>query len=116
MAIPRKGTRTLKVEGTKYRWLVRRKPTYDQGLAYSALTVAVEPEAGGRTLVLVFDKPRPDNWLGEDGAVATPASVAAGIRAATAAGWDPRQRGGTLFFELATGELRSSGRDLNRHR
>lgn len=111
MTIPRRGSRKIVVAGAAYRWLVRRQPTYSQALAWSPLTVAVEPETGGRTLVLVFGKPRPDNWVGEPGAIARPADVAAGIEAARTAGWDAESSGGPLFYDLATGELRRSERD-----
>ncbi len=111
MTIPRRGSRKIVVAGTPYRWLVRRRPTYSQGLAWSPLTVAVEAATGGRTLVLVFGKPRPDNWVGEPGAIAKPADVAAGIAAARAAGWDSESSGGPVFYDLETGELRHSERD-----
>lgn len=99
--MPRKGSRPIRVEGADYRWRVRPG-------SVKRLTVSVESAEGGRTLVLVFDLPPLDIWLGEPGAVAKPADVAAGIAAATKAGWDPRSKGGPVFYQLSTGELRNS--------
>ena len=69
--------------------------------------------------MLVFDLPPLDIWLGEPGAVARPADVAAGISAATKAGWDPRSRGGPVFYQLSSGQLSNSlpdkqGADANK--
>jgi hypothetical protein len=35
MALGRKGARRIVVDGTAYRWRLRRRPTYLQGLAFS---------------------------------------------------------------------------------
>lgn len=75
MSIAKKGARSIVVDGTPFRWRVRSKPTYSQALADSPLTVAVEHEGGESVLVLVFDAARPDNWMGESIAVATPGDV-----------------------------------------
>lgn len=99
--MPRKGSRPIHVEGADYRWRVRPG-------SVNRLTVSVESADGGRTLVLVFDLPPLDIWLGEAGAVARPADVAAAIAAATKAGWDPRSKGGPVFYQLSTGQLRNS--------
>jgi hypothetical protein len=42
MTLPRKGSRLITVDGTVYRWAVRPKPTYSQGLG-ATMTFAVEP-------------------------------------------------------------------------
>lgn len=31
VAIPKKGSRLISVDGTAYRWRIRHKPTYSQG-------------------------------------------------------------------------------------
>ncbi|SCK10016.1 hypothetical protein YUWDRAFT_00455 [Streptomyces sp. AmelKG-D3] len=42
MALIRKGSRQIVVDGTAYRWRLRGRPTYFQGLAWSPCTFAVE--------------------------------------------------------------------------
>jgi hypothetical protein len=42
MALVRKGSRRIVVDGTVYRWRLRGRPTYFQGLAWSPCTFAVE--------------------------------------------------------------------------
>jgi hypothetical protein len=87
---------------------VRSRPTYCQGNAWSPLTVAVELEAGGAVLVLVFGGARPDSWMGESISVATPAAVASAVRGAIEAGWEGDGNGGPAFFGVETGRLASS--------
>ena len=38
MALVRKGSRQIVVDGTAYRWRLRGRPTYSQGLAWSPCT------------------------------------------------------------------------------
>ncbi|TMR88031.1 hypothetical protein EJK15_68485 [Nonomuraea basaltis] len=42
MAIPKKGSRHITVDGAVLRWRVRRKPTYCQGNGWGPMTFAVE--------------------------------------------------------------------------
>ncbi|WP_168711440.1 hypothetical protein [Streptomyces sp. RKND-216] len=42
MTLLRKGSRHLTVDGVRYRWLMRRTPTYSQGICETPMTVAVE--------------------------------------------------------------------------
>ena len=95
MAAPKKGSRTITVDGTKYRWRVRHKPTYSQALGWGRLSFSVETESGSGCLLLVAcSGPRPDAWTPADGAVSlTPSKVAAFIRRALAGGWAPEKRG-----------------------
>ncbi|OXM59265.1 hypothetical protein [Amycolatopsis vastitatis] len=88
MTLPRKGSRLITVDGTDYRWTVRRKPTYAQGLG-ATMTFAVElADQPGATLVIDTGRPRPDNWLYPAAEPVRPAEVAASIRAALARGFD----------------------------
>jgi hypothetical protein len=94
MAITKRGSRRIVVGGKPYRWIVRRKPTYRQGIASSPLTFAVEFEAAkGSVLVVDLDTPRIDNWLGGPGLVITPKLVAQCIREAIGKGWRPQAKG-----------------------
>ena len=62
MALPRKGTRRITVDGEDYRWAIRKKLTYSQGAFATPMTFAVEfVEAPHRTLLVTTTIPRPDN-------------------------------------------------------
>ncbi|GGV19794.1 hypothetical protein GCM10010293_15150 [Streptomyces griseoflavus] len=65
MALVRKGSRRIVVDGTAYRWRLRGRPTYSQGLARSPCTFAVErADTRGATLLVTTDQPHPSNWTG----------------------------------------------------
>ena len=111
MAIPKKGSRLISVDGITYRWRIRPKPTYSQGVAQTALTYAVELEQDpGSVLVVTTDSPRPDNWIVSSERVVRPAEVADTIRAALRQGWRPdrpnpvMQMSATASEELASTE------------
>ncbi|MGW0436548.1 hypothetical protein ACWDV4_28870 [Micromonospora sp. NPDC003197] len=90
MAIPKKGSRLISVDGIIYRWRIRPKPTYSQGVAETALTYAVELEQDpGSVLVVTTDSPRPDNWMMASGKAVRPAEVVDSIRVALRQGWRP---------------------------
>ncbi|MEU6729085.1 hypothetical protein ABZ917_35720 [Nonomuraea wenchangensis] len=100
MAIPKKGSRLITMDGTVYRWRVRRKPTYCQGNSWGPMTFAVElADASGRVLLVSLPCSRPDAWWGERTMALRPVLVAAIIRTALRHGWTPRQAGNA--FELA---------------
>lgn len=99
MAMRKRGSRSVTVDGHQYRWRIRPSPTYTQAAYASALTFSVQHEDGGSVLRVVTDRPRPDNWLERPGVVITPAVVAATIRKALAEGWNAGQSGPA--FELA---------------
>ncbi|MFC9895980.1 hypothetical protein ACFVMC_20015 [Nocardia sp. NPDC127579] len=87
MTLTRKGSRSIVVDGTEYRWTVRRKPTYTQALG-SDMAFAVELADGpGPVLVVRTGRPRPDNWLNLPTQPVYPAEVAAGIRTALSQGF-----------------------------
>src|SRR5690242_2146820 len=66
VAIPKKGSRLITVDGTVFRWRVRHKPTYCQGMAWAPLSFAAErAEEPGAVLVVSLPRARPDNWLAE---------------------------------------------------
>ena len=101
MAIARKNSRRIVVDNVIYRWTVRRRPTYNQGLAAPiSFVVELLDEPAGRLLVS-FPAARPDNWLGAASAVVTPALVARQIADARAAGWEPARRGPVFQINLS---------------
>lgn len=94
MAIPKKGSRTITVDGVEYRWRVRSRPTYSQALAQSPLSFAVELEAEGQsTLTVRTGATRPDSWIMPSQSLVTSASVERAIRQALAQGWNPQEAG-----------------------
>lgn len=104
MALPRKGTRAIEVDGVRYRWLVRRKPTYGQAIGESGLTVAIERASPGATLLVELDEHRPDAWLDPGAVSVTPRDVGAFVRVAIARGWDPASHGPTFVLRVSGAE------------
>ncbi|MFF8266724.1 hypothetical protein ACF059_04960 [Streptomyces sp. NPDC016562] len=103
MALVKKGSRLITVDGTTYRWRLRGRPTYDRGLVQSPLAYAVEhAETPGTTLVITTDQPHPSNWLGTHGSPVLPGQVAAGIRTALTAGWTPTSPGSPFHLDQPT--------------
>lgn len=105
MSIARKGSRRILVESTGYRWAIRPRPTYCQGLAQGNLRFAVELEEGGRTTLLVtMGAARPDNWMMAEASVITPSIVERAIRLALQQGWRPGEAGSALELSMQSAE------------
>ncbi len=106
MAIPRKGSRLITVDGTVYRWRVRHKPTYCEGLGWSPLSFSVEHGTRpGSVLQASLPWARPDNWVGAKAATVRPGLVASVIRRALDEGWTPDAAGLTVFLAVTENEL-----------
>ena len=94
MAILKKGSRQIVVEGTTYRWRGRHKPTYSQANAWTNFVLAVElAEVGGSTLLVDLSQAHPSNWMGEPVVPALPSDVELYVRKALTAGWHPSEEG-----------------------
>ncbi|MEV4479459.1 hypothetical protein [Micromonospora coxensis] len=94
MALVKKGSRLITVDGVTYRWRVRGRPTYDQGLCQRPLAVAVEQvDCKGRVLLVGMPQDHPSNWLGGPAVPVLPSMVAAIVRKALAEGREPTQPG-----------------------
>ena len=105
MAMPRAGSRQIVVDGQRYRWYVRRKPTYAQALAETPLAIAVQlAEQPAQVLHVEFDVPRPDAWIPIGALPVTPKVVAAVVRGAIEEGWKPAVRGRTFFIRSSLRE------------
>ena len=101
MSMPRKGSRRITVDGRTYRWTVRPKPTYCQGLDWGPLTFAVEhADTPGQVLSVATRSPRLDNWLNLSGTPVTPLIVEQSVRTALAAGWEPGRSDGVFRLTL----------------
>ncbi|MFV2195562.1 hypothetical protein [Nocardiopsis sp. LOL_012] len=102
MSLVRKGSRHITVDGTGYRWRVRRRPTYAQALCEFPMTFAVElAEEPGQTLVVATQHPHPGSWLSDAPPVpVTPGIVSTAIRSALAQGWSPACPGSAHHMKL----------------
>jgi hypothetical protein len=118
MAVPLKGSRLITVDGAVYRWYVRRRPSYIQGLARSPLTFAVELAGRhGRVLVVsVTDVRHPGNWLHQPSLAVRPAVVAAVIRMALDRGWQPAGSGAPFRLKVPSHEFPEAARTTARSR
>lgn len=106
MALNTKGSRLITVDGTTYRWRIRRKPSYGQGLCRLPLTYAVELatlDGPGATLVVTAGQPHPSNWMGADARPVRPVNVAASTRKALARGWQPATVGSPFILDQSAG-------------
>lgn len=101
MAIASKGSRRIVVDGQSYRWSLRPRPTYDQGLG-APLSFAVQSAdaAQGQVLHATLDAARPDAWLPVASVRVTPAQVGEAIRRGLAAGWTPTAPGSALALHF----------------
>jgi hypothetical protein len=99
MTLARKGTRPITVDDVPYRWKVRHKPSYGQGIGESSMIFAVErADRPGTTLVVSLPWAHPSNWLGLPSGAVRPSMVADAIRCALAQGWQPSQPGPTFVL------------------
>ncbi|GHB23124.1 hypothetical protein GCM10010377_11320 [Streptomyces viridiviolaceus] len=104
MALGRKGARRVIVDGTAYRWRLRRRPTYFQGLAWSPCTFAVERADTPRsTLVVTTNQPHLSNWVGREAKPVFPSDVARAIARALREGWTPTVPGSPFHLDLSVG-------------
>ncbi|MER5524855.1 hypothetical protein ABT075_09625 [Streptomyces sp. NPDC002677] len=104
MALVRKGSRRIAVDGTAYRWRLRGRPTYFRGVGCSPCTFAVEhADTPGMTLVVTTDQPHPNNWIGREAEPVLPSNVAEGVRLALREGWTPTAPGSTFHLDQSAG-------------
>ncbi len=100
MAIPKRGSRKIVVDGEEYRWLIRRKATYNQtdyGSGY--LNVAVEHAcSNGSVLVIYTDKPHPKDWATTSVEPVTPQNIKTWIKGALQIGWTPKEKGAQFEY------------------
>lgn len=103
MAIVKKGSRRIVVDDIEYRWKIRHRQTYVQGMfGTDKVACAVErvSDKPGSILVIYFPQTHPGNWIGKPAVPLLPSQVAAAIRAALAAGWQPLEPGKPFEYDL----------------
>lgn len=108
MALQRKGSRRIVVGEGTYRWRLRGKPTYDQGMCWSPCSYAVEAAgengaAPGSVLVVLLDRPHTGNWVNRQTTPVLPAEVADHIHIALRLGWTPARPGPQFLLDLSAG-------------
>lgn len=106
MALNKKGSRRITVDGVEYRWRIRRKPSYMQGLCWTPMTYAVEAANGnesGTTLIVTSSQAHSSNWVGAEAMPIRPAHVASSIREARNRGWEPTRAGSPFQLDRSSG-------------
>ena len=108
MAIPKKGTRKIIVQGITYRWLIRRKATYMQSdYGVGRLHVAIEhAENPGTTLLIVTDRGHPRDWGTKEIVPVTPQDISNWIIEALELNWQPEEKGSPFSVIIENGEMR----------
>ena len=94
MGIPKKGARKITVDGEPFIWLIRKKATYGQTDFGVGLNVAVEhAEESGSKLIIMTDKPHPQDWATTQVKPVIPSEVVSWINQAINTGWEPKKSG-----------------------
>lgn len=110
MSVPTKGSRPIEVDGVRYRWLVRRRPTAEQRSGRTPLLLAVAREdGGGASLVVRLCHLHPSNEVRRYGEAVTPRVVAAWIRAGLRHGWQPERPGPQVLLSGRDHTVQPSG-------
>ena len=100
VALGRKGSRRIVVDGTPYRWRLRGRPTYGRGMGWLPSSYAVEQTGGpGSVLVVTTNQPHASNWVGLPAGPVLPRDVADAVRDALARGWTPGHPGVPFFLD-----------------
>ncbi len=115
MAIPKKGTREIRVYNEPYRWLIRKKATYGQW-AYGSgqIRLAVEhAKYRGSVLVIYTDRKHPKDWATTEVIPITPSDVAEWIKQVIKIGWNPKINGEQYSIKIkddGVSTLKSEGK------
>ena len=92
------------MDNQAYRWSLRSRPTYAQGLCWTPCRYVVEAyDQPARKLVVTTGQPHPGNWLGRPATPVLPAQVAQAIRAAIQLGWNPSITGAPFHLDQDAG-------------
>lgn len=104
MAIPKKGSRLIVVDGVQYRWRVRGRPTYCQEMDWSPLYLAIEnaESKSGQVIVISLPQNHPKRYrpAGEHVVPVLPSDVEKYIRMGLQAGWRPDQPGKQFLMTI----------------
>ncbi|MFF3552048.1 hypothetical protein ACFYXL_01375 [Streptomyces tsukubensis] len=101
MALAKKGSRRIVVDGVEYRWRVSRKHWCCDYEGSTVGYVAEDATRPGTTLVVETGRPAVLNSDLVPTGVILPREVAAGIRAARSKGWTPGSNGSPFKLHLS---------------
>lgn len=99
MAIARRNSRPIHVDGVDYRWRLGRRRLFDLRTSLAVWTDATPPACLRVTIRGVWSDRDPE-WLPQgSGTPVTPIFVADVVRAALVDGWDPKTPGATARID-----------------
>jgi hypothetical protein len=104
MAIPKKGSRSIVVDGVTYRWRVRKDPTYEECYTVwnggqGSMTIAVEnAETVGSVLLIYLGQPHPGIGKFVTAVPITPSQGAQYIKESLAQGWKATENGSAFEY------------------
>lgn len=101
MALAKKGTRRILVDGVEYRWRISKKHWCCDFEGATMGYVAQDATNPGTTLVVETGRPARLNPNLLPTEVVLPREVAAGIRAARSRGWTPSSNGSPFKLNLS---------------
>lgn len=106
MAILKKGSRRIVVNGQAFRWRVNERSIKLEGILSSQLTLVVElVETNGSKLIVNSSQPFTEDWFKHRHVWQTvgpisilPSQVATLIQKAIETGWEPKKQGETFIL------------------
>ena len=107
MSIPTKGSRKITVDESNYKWLIRRKETYNQvDYGYEKIHVAIESEEKpNNTLIIYTDRPHPHDIATNEIIPVTPIDIKNWIHEAITIGWQPNKSGPQWHVIIKNGKM-----------
>ncbi len=107
MAIPKKGSRFISVNYVNYRWLIRRKATYNQSdYGIGKLHVAIELKETPRTSLFVYtDRKHPNDIDSKIVNPIKPSDISNWIKQALKLGWNPSENGNPFRTKIVNGNI-----------
>jgi hypothetical protein len=100
VAISKKYSRRIVVDGVAYRWRIPPEVEYDQTAHDGHLIINVWLEEGAGQTLRLLGGLHPTRQQAAPNVVVTPRRVADAIRAAVRAGWTPTTPNRTFLFDL----------------
>ena len=100
MAISKKYSRRIVVDGVEYRWKIAPRPSDPEFDYAGSMVASVQLAENAGQVLFVSCGLRKGNILSRPGAIVTPRRIAAAIRNALVAGWQPSKRGQPFLTQL----------------
>jgi hypothetical protein len=100
MAVRKRASRRIVVDGVEYRWRIAPRPTNGEFDYAGSMVASVQRAENSGQVLFVSCGLRAGNILGQPGVSVTPRGIAGAIRNALAAGWRPNERGEPFRIQL----------------